>query len=185
MRKVEWESVDEQGSGDFKRLLPGGYVVKFTNVEDDEAHERAYLVFDIAEGDNAGFYAADSFYDGKDYAHRIMLSYKSGALGFLKHKLSIVSASNPGFDAESAWNGGKLTVFAGKRVGLVVGDEEYTANTGEVRTRLDWFHSTMVTPDDVHAGKFEIPKTKRLNPDATESASADTSVYQDDSDVPF
>lgn len=127
MRQVNWESVEESNDGGRVSLKPGGYVVKILTIEDNEAREYVHLTWDIAEGEHAGHYSDDW---GKEhpFAHDLYLSYKDTALGMLKGRLSAITKSNPGFDAEAAWNGGQLTMFIGKLFGVNLREEEFNGN---------------------------------------------------------
>ena len=49
MRQVNLENVQE--AGDYTRLLAGGYVCKYTKVEDVAEKEYLYMEFDIADGE--------------------------------------------------------------------------------------------------------------------------------------
>jgi hypothetical protein len=127
MRQVNWESVEESTDGGRVGLEPGGYVVRILTIEDNEAREYVHLTWDIAEGEHAGHYSDDW---GKEhpFAHDLYLSYKDTALGMLKGRLSAITKSNPGFDAEAAWNGGQLTMFIGKLFGVNLREEEFNGN---------------------------------------------------------
>ena len=45
-----------QEAGDSRRLPAGGYVCKYTNVEDNSDKNYLYMEFDIAEGEYKGYY---------------------------------------------------------------------------------------------------------------------------------
>lgn len=152
MRQVNWESVEESTDAG---LEPGGYVVKILSIEDKEDREYVYLTWDIAEGPHAGHYSDDW---GKEhpYAHDLYLSYKDAALGMLKGRLSAITKSNPGFDAEAAWNGGQLTMFIGKLFGVNLREEEFNGN---MRLRI----GQVVDADSVRNGLVKPMKPKYEN----------------------
>lgn len=133
MRNVNWSSVSASSEGGFARIEPGAYVGVITSVEDVADREYVRVLFDIAEGLLKGYYS-DAFYANKPYAHSINLSYKDKALGMLKGRLETIQACNPGFDPFAAWDAGRLDMFNGRKVGIVMREEEYwDKNTEEFR----------------------------------------------------
>lgn len=133
MQKINFNDVTEQSEGARTKLPAGNYVCSITKFEDCPDKEYARLYVDIAEGEFAGYFS-DPFYADKPYAHSIVMSYKPQALGMLKSRLHAISDSNPGFDAEAAWNGNNPAgQFSGRRVGVQFHEEEYIGNDGEPR----------------------------------------------------
>lgn len=124
MRNVNWSSVSASSEGGFARIEPGAYVGVITSVEDVADREYVRVLFDIAEGPLKGYYS-DTFYADKPYAHNLIMSYKDSALGMLKGRLETIQACNPGFDPFAAWDAGRLEMFSGRKVGLVMREEEY------------------------------------------------------------
>lgn len=179
MPNVNWDNVEESGDG-FERIEPGAYKLTVVDTEDETAKQYVSLVFDIAEGEHKAFYGKDSFYEGKPYAHRFIMSYKPKALGITKHRLNIIGESNPGFDALKGF--ANPSSFVGKTIYAVVGDEEYRANNGEVRTRVDWMHAKLLTPAQYAANDYKVPELKKLVDEGTGQVDADSSAY---SDIPF
>lgn len=175
MKKIDLSNVEAAEPGERERIGAGGYVVKITDVVDNEEKEFVWLVFDIAEGPHKGFYTNDSnrdFYADKPNKHGILMSYKSGmsekAKQMLKGKLKLFSESNGGFDAESAFTNAHPEHFVGKFIGLAAGMEEYVyegRDDGKWRKgeSIDWFHARMKKPDDIRAGKFKVPNTRELD----------------------
>ena len=169
-------------TADYKRLSPGGYVVKIVDIQPEDEHQRFWIVFDIAEGDDAGFYASE--YGIKNpWTHRVLVSYKDTALGVLKGRFNLLASCNPGFDPEAAFRADAWDLFNGKLFGLIVGAEEYESNTGETRERLDWFNAKWRNVETIRNGSFRIPETKKKDraiavPQVTEH----TAVYDD---IPF
>ena len=51
-------SVQEASTGESKRLPAGGYICKYTNVEDNEEKQYLYMEFDIAEGEYKGYFVS-------------------------------------------------------------------------------------------------------------------------------
>ena len=175
------ETSDITTDGAFTPLPAGGYVCKIVDVEDVPAREYFWIVIDIAEGEHAGYYA-DAWGVGHPAAHRVLISYKQTALGMLKGRLKMLTDSNPGFDAIAAFQGDNWTAFLGKTLGLIVGEEEYESNTGEVRTRLNWFNALWRTPAQIRKGGYRIPQTKTLK---AGDAKPPRDAPADDETIPF
>lgn len=124
MKSVKWESVEASSDGDYPKVEPGAYVGVITGMEDNEAREYVTCLFDIAEGPLKGHFS-DRFFSDKPWAHSMTLSYKDSVLGMLKQRLETIQACNPGFDPFAAWDAGRLDMFNGRKVGLVMREEEY------------------------------------------------------------
>ena len=136
MRSVNWNNITASSDGGFTPLPAGPYVARIVNMLDNESREYVEVVFDIAEGEHAGYYS-DDWGKSHPYAHHFFLSYKDSALGMLKGRLDAIAKSNPGFDPEAAWNAGRLDMFANRLVGINLQEEEYERNDGETGTRLN------------------------------------------------
>ena len=124
MRNVNWGSVDAKTEGEFARIEPGAYVGCIGSMEDFPGKEYVQMLYDVAEGPRKGYYS-DAFYSNKPWAHNFYLSYKDTALGMLKGRLETIAACNPGFDPFAAWDAGRLDMFIGRKVGIVLREEEY------------------------------------------------------------
>lgn len=61
--------------------------------------------------------------------------------------------------AETGLNEGALV---GKRIGLVLGYEEYNSDRGEIRERLRV--NKTISVDDIKSGNYKVPDVKRLAP---------------------
>lgn len=183
------------GGGDFQRMPAGGYVARIqavrTRGEDygrviDYPEEKMYikLIYDIAEGDFAGKYS-DEYWSGadKDYGHQIYLSWKN--MGAFKGNIQAIEESNPGFDAMAAFTADRYELFIGKLVGIVLGEEEYRANDGSIKTRFGF--PRLKSVQDIRDGKFKVPPLKTLDGAAPSTAPAkaaeQNSIYDDD--IPF
>ena len=153
-----------QEAGDLKRLPAGGYICKYTNVEDNPKKNYLYMEFDIAEGEFKGYFAdldeRAGFWAGKCYR-----SYKENALPMFKRMCSAVTKSNKGFIFDGNEHCDESTLV-GKKVGMILGEEEYIGNDGSTKTRL--YVAREVDIADIKAGKFKIPELKKLNNTYTE-----------------
>ena len=134
MRSFNWNSIASSNEGGFKKLEAGPYVARITDMEDNPQREYVEVVFDIAEGKDAGYYS-DDWGRNHPYAHHFFMSYKESALGMLKGRLEAIGSSNTGFDPFAAWDAGRTDMFVGTLVGINLQEEEYETNDGEVRTR--------------------------------------------------
>lgn len=178
------EAADITSGGSFKKLPAGGYVAKIVDIEHIADREYFWLVIDIAEGEYAGYFA-DAWGIGHPGTHRLLVSYKQSALGMLKARLILLTKCNPGFDAVAAFNGDNWEAFIGKRIGLVVGEEEYESNTGEVRTRLNWFNAIWKEPAQIRANDFKVPDIKKLKAGDAPRNGARSAYAYDDEPLPF
>ena len=61
MKNIDWQNVEEVK--EYVRVAPGGYVCVITAVEDVPDKEYLRIEYDIAEGENKGYYKA--LYDSK------------------------------------------------------------------------------------------------------------------------
>ena len=156
MRSLNWNSIQSSGDGGFTPLPAGPYVARITSMTDNPEKEYVEVVFDIAEGEHAGYYSDDW---GKEhpYAHHFFMSYKESALGMLKGRLEAIQASNPGFDPFAAWDAGRVDMFANRLVGINIQEEEYERD-GEVKTRMNVCQ--VVDAQRVRDGKVK-PRAKK------------------------
>ena len=191
-KKLDFADIKE--STGFEPLPEGMYVIKITDVEDDEANERFWATFDIAEGPHTGFFS-DQWGVDHPKSHRLMFSYKESAAGMLKSRLHMLTDSNPGFDAEAAYNG-NIKLFVGKLLGIAVANQEHEYK-GNVSLRIDFFHSNICKAQDVRDGTAKMPKHRDRNGQVVDEAEwseilaeikpyrASTSADDTMDDVPF
>ena len=170
--KVNWTEVNAAGSSS---MLPaGGYVAIITAVEDVESSEYLRFTYDIAEGENKGFFADDD----RVYTHQFVRSYKEKASGFMKKFLECVEGSNKDFKLDG-WNNDEQDLV-GKIVGIIVQREDYTNQSGEDRARMNV--EDFAKADDIRNGRYKLPEPKDSRKKAEEPAQGG-SVY--DADIPF
>ena len=160
MKKIEnYENV-QASSGEFARPTAGGYICQIIDVEDVPMNAQGkgdYLriEYDIADGEFKGYYKEQFNRWGGNWNASFIRSYKEKALGMLKHFTNCVEQSNVGYEWD--WNEKGLV---GKVVGLVLGEEEYKNNAGEIKTKLVVSH--VKTIEDIINGNFKIPAPKKL-----------------------
>ena len=157
MRQVNLENVQE--AGDYTRLLAGGYVCKYTKVEDVAEKEYLYMEFDIADGEFKEYFKelekSVGFWGGKVYR-----SYKESALPMFKRMCSSVAKSNPGFVFDGGKQNSNEKTLVGKFIGIVLGEEEYIGNDGSTKKRLYVYRECDI--NDIKKGNFKVPELKKL-----------------------
>lgn len=172
MRRInDWKNIKE--SGTFERLAPGGYIVKILNVKDFPEKEYLKISFDIAEGDKKGFFKKSFDNDTRDQKKwpnggSFIRSYKQTAASMFKGFVSAVEASNKGytFDFDEQ-------TLVGKVVGLVLGDEEFLNQKGQVRTRT--YVNAVRSVEAIKNGDYKVPELKKLDASKVTTAATTTS----------
>ena len=179
MKKYNWIPVEE--STPFTKLPAGGYVVRITDVEDMSGKEYLNIVYDIAEGEHAGFYS-DSFGKLNPWAHRFVRSYKDTARGMFKQFLARLEDSNRGFSIEQWQATSDERDLIGLELGIVLQKELYTNDKGEDKERLDMVG--VYAAQDIRNGDYKMPEPKDNRRDVPAASSRQTkSIYDDD--IPF
>jgi hypothetical protein len=155
MKYKNWEAVEE--STPFAKLPAGGYVVRIQAVEDVAAREYLNIVYDIAEGDRAGFYS-DDFGRKNAWAHRFVRSYKDKAEGMFRAFLARLEESNPGFSVSLWQQRCDERGLVGLVLGIVLQTERYTNESGEDKERLEVVG--VYSADQIRRGEFRLPEPK-------------------------
>ena len=182
MRSVNWNNITASSDGGFTPLPAGPYVARLTELTDNESREYVEVVFDIAEGEHAGYYS-DDWGKSHPYAHHFFMSYKDSALGMLKGRLDALAKSNPGFDPEAAWNAGRLDMFVNRLVGINLQEEEYKRNDGETGTRLNVCQ--VVDAQLVRDGKVKPRAKKSLSGGGSSPTTTKSDFVPYDGPIPF
>lgn len=188
MKRVDTTNVQE--AGEFTRLPAGAYVCVIRDAKDVPDKEYLELHFDIAAGEFKGYY--DEFRasgDGRDWAGRLRKSYKPKALPFFKRFCTAVSRSNGNFVFDGGNVNSDESTLVGKKIGLVLQEEEYYSNSGELKTKLEVYKEFPI--DQINAQK--VPNPKRVSEDEkpanATAKSADDSFINvpegTDDEVPF
>ena len=175
MKSIDWSNVEE--AKDFERLQPGGYIAKITSVEDLPDKEYLRMEYDIADGDFAGYYQ-DLYRNRGFWGGSFIRSYKEKALSFFKAFKTAVENSNPGYQ----FNNDESTL-KGTLIGLVLGEEEYKANDGSVKTRL--YVDKTRSVKEIKSGNFEVPAKKLLPADQRPRADFSAVDIDASDDLPF
>lgn len=182
MKNVNWDTVQDE----IRRPVPGGYAAKITKVTDVEDKEYLLIEWEFAEGELKGVnqetYEAFGF-----WPMAFVCSYKQKALRFFKGFKTAVECSNRNY----VFNNDPQSLV-GKFVGVVLGEEEYLAKDGTVKTRL--YVAEKRSGKAIRDGDFQIPALKKLAHAATSTpnygsnsapASNFTMVEDDDAELPF
>lgn len=156
-----------QESGSFEKLPIGGYIVKILAVDDVPEKEYLKIFFDINEGEKKGFFTKAFKEDARaekkwPNAGSFIRSYKEKALPMFKGFTNAIENSNKGY----SWNFDEKSLV-NKVVGLVIGEEEYQNQKGQVRVRT--YVSAVRSVETIKKGDFKVPELKKL--DATKVSS--------------
>ena len=186
MKKVDTTNVQE--AGEYLKLPAGAYICVIRDAKDVPDKEYLEMHFDIAQGEYKGYY--DDFRDSgdRDWAGRLRKSYKPKALPFFKRVCTAVSRSN----GNLVFDGGNVNAdehtLVGKKIGLVLREEEYYSNSGELKTKLEVDKEFPI--DKINEQKVpEIKRISEADKPGNAAGTADDSFINvpDDSpdDVPF
>lgn len=157
MKQVDLTNVQE--FNDSTRLPAGAYICVIRNVKDVSEKEYLKVTYDVAEGEYKGYY--DSFRENHpdwEWIGSYTKSYKEKALPMFKRFCTAVSRSNAGFVFDGGAVNSDERTLIGKRLGIVLREEEYYGNDGEVRTRLSVAREFPV--DELN--KQKVPTLKKL-----------------------
>lgn len=173
-KPMNWENVQEFSE---RKALPlGAYVckVKQARVQDNSYGSQLAILFDISEGEHAGFYnqeyAANTM-EGKKWKGvlRVWLPKDDGSdkdeitKRVLKGMVSAFEASNLGYRWD--WNENSL---AGKTIGIMYRNEEWKNREGKCIWSVNPFKA--ISADTVREGSYTLPKDKPLNGKASGNA---------------
>jgi len=173
MKKTGWRDAKVSTFGN---IPAGAYVCEIKNVTDVLDREYLLIEYDIAEGDYIGYFSERAERWGSwPSGGKMYWSYKQSALGMFKARIQAVERSNAGYTFNDDEN-----TLVGKRVGLVLCEEEYRNNNGDISTRIKADRAVPV--EDVP--KTAAPAIKRLKEESKPPVSGFTEV-DDDGDLPF
>ena len=177
-------------TGGAREILPaGGYVCSILSAKEETFSwgSRLALAIDVAEGDYAGFFKRD--FDSNDREdkkwrgiYRVNIPKDDGSEMDAWTKRSFgnfiysVQESNPGFSWD--WDEKKLK---GKKLGVLYRNREW-----EMDNRTGWTTEAAgsCTVEDIHNGKFRLPKDKPLKHKDTVAAPVLEEV-DDEDQLPF
>lgn len=184
MKVHNWDEIQEVK--EFERPKPGGYVAVICAVEDNEEREYLSIEWDFSDGPYKGA-NADTFNRAGFWPTRLFRSYKESALGFFKAFKTCLEVSNPGY----RFREDRLWELEGKRLGVVLGEEEYLKSTGAVGTRLYVAQTRSVKA--IGEGDYRVPDRKTLSTSGGGGTAPTPGGYgrfaplpeEDDGDIPF
>ena len=173
MKRINnWENIQESTS--FKRLTSNGYICKILKVEDHPEKEYLKIYFDIVKGDDKGYFKKQ--YDGDTRKERkqpnagtFIRSYKDSAASMFKGFTNAIEKSNKGYQ----WNFDEKTLV-NKVVGLIIADEQYQNQKGQVRVRN--YVAAVRSVETIEKGEYEIPALKELTTTKTTTAPANDPI---------
>lgn len=157
------------------KLAPGGYVlaVQAVKIEDTQWGPRLAFKFEIAEGEQKGFFGKLYAATPKDWedvkwkgTYRLKIPQNTGdaekyakSLGFFKSQLEAFEQSNPGLkiNAEGDWD---EQMLARRYVGAIFNEKEYDWNG---KTGFFTQCKRFVSVNDIRTGNFTVPKPDLLN----------------------
>lgn len=154
MKRIDWDNVQEANGYD--NPSPGAYIAVICSVEDNEQKEYLRISWDFAEGEFKGN-NRETYDRAGFWPIQLIRSYKPKALGFFKAFKTALEESNPGFRFDEF----NLSAMVGKRLCVVLGEEEYQGNDGSIKTRLYVYQTRSL--DAYRKGDFKVPDMKRLN----------------------
>lgn len=177
MKNVNWDAVQDE----IQRPAVGGYIAQIVRVEDDEKKEYLRVEWEFAEGNLKGS-NRETFDALGFWPMPFFCSYKEKALRFFKGFKTAIEMSNRNYvfrnDPQS---------LVGKYIGVVLGEEEYQASDGKVKTRL--YVAEKRSGKAIRDGDFTVPELKRLSaatPAQPVAPSANFTMLEgDDGELPF
>lgn len=166
MKKINNFDEIQASDGSYRRLPVGGYIVGVKDVEDVPEKEYLRIKFDICKGEYKNWFQKEFDSNTKEdkkwpNSGTLIRSYKEKALPMFKGFTTAVEKSNNGFTWN--WDEKKLK---NKVFGVVIGEEEYLNQKGQVRVRN--YVAAVRSVDVIDKGDFTIPELKKL--DASKAA---------------
>lgn len=159
MKRINnWENIQE--STTFKRLKSSGYICKILKVEDHPDKEYLKIYFDVNRGEDKGYFKSQFEKDTRKErkwpnAGTFIRSYKDSAASMFKGFTNAVEKSNKGYK----WDFDEKTLV-NKVVGLIIADEQYQNQKGQVRVRN--YVAAVRSVETIEKGEYEIPALKEL-----------------------
>lgn len=173
MKKINnWENIQEFTT--FKRLKPSGYICKILKVEDHPDKEYLKIYFDINRGEDKGYFKSQFEKDTRKErkwpnAGTFIRSYKDSAASMFKGFINAIERSNKGYQ----WNFDEKTLV-NKVVGLIIADEQYQNQKGQVRVRN--YVAAVRSIETIEKGEYEIPALKELTTTKATTAPANDPI---------
>lgn len=181
MKKINLSDVTE--AGDFRRPTAGAYICKITDVIDIEEKQYLKVFYDFVDGEYKDYYTElRENHPDWDWAGAYVKSYKPTALSLFKRFCSAVSKSNGGFVFDAGEINSEERTLVGKKIGLVLQEEEYYGNDGSVKTRLKVFKEFPIDK----LSEQRVPDPAKLPTQGARDSSNSVFVAADvDEELPF
>lgn len=180
MKQVNLKNVKE--AGESARISAGAYICTITAVEDVPDKEYLRVSYDIAEGEFKGYYG-ELRANHPDWAWvgTYVKSYKERALPMFKRFCSAVSKSNQNFVFDGGTVNSDEKTLIGKKLGIILQEEEYYRNDGEKGTRL--IVSREFPADQIASQR--VPAPKKLKDDTTMSGFVNSTSSSVGDEIPW
>lgn len=186
MKDINWKDVEESKA--YARLTAGGYICKIVDVTDvplnpvTQKGDYLIVLLDIADGKFKDYGTETEKRTGKEFGYiRVFRSYKESALGMFKSFLKNIERSNPDrFKADLFDNNEKVLI--GLNIGVVLGEEEYIGNDGNVKLRT--YADSLTSTDNIRKGKYKLPELKKAQ-QAAAPVTSQKPEPEDDEELPF
>ena len=189
-RPNDWENT--QAYGDFEPLELGGHICKIMSVEEMTSRtgkEMIKISLDIAEGEQAGYYAEQYRNDNRNpkkwgcIVYQLLEDNNGNTNRGFKTFVNAVEKSNPGFNSDTIWDNNFCNYFKNKLIGGVFGREQYENSKGDLKwsTKCVQFRDI----ETIRKG-VPIPEDKYL--EGTKPATSSNNDFADmplDDDLPF
>lgn len=192
---TNWDAIPD--AAEYERPTPGGYIGTIVDYEDHEELNRngkgqyLKLYWDFAEGPLTGSLNEAYLRLGYWFGYGTFIrSYKENAMPYFKAFKTCLEVSNPRYVFQT----NNLDAMKGKRIGVVLGEEEYRRNDGTVGTRL--YVAQVRSVKAIQEGDFKVPELKKLGGQSASSLPGqpvpawaayndDVPPLPDDGDIPF
>lgn len=173
-------------TGEFAQLPAGLYVCEILGAKQEEynGHNRFIMQFDIAEGEQKGFYQRQYNMEKQTnqsakYRGVHRQNMEDQGLPFFKGMMTSIERSNQGFHFPWGKQGNEKTLV-GKKFGAVMGREQFLTNDGEKRFSTKIFQIRSI--DGLKDAK--VPEDKLLdheetNKDVTPAPVSDPALAKD------
>lgn len=158
MRKIEnFDQVQAAYGRNGGRLKAGTYIIRIDGVSEDQTNygnDCLKLVYNIAEGEFAGFFDDIAGQPDMDWRHTIEVDVEDGNGKWLKGLIDAVAASNPGF----VWNWDENALI-GRFVGVTFQERQTTAKRGKRKGRMQSYLDLwgFVSVEQVRSGDYDTP----------------------------
>jgi hypothetical protein len=151
MKKINLANVEE--FKEYSNPSAGGYVIGIYAVEDVPEKEYLKLSYDIMEGEFKGYYSKLVKEGHWNSLPVWFVSYADKSLKFYKGNITSFEKSNSGFKMTE-----DESKLKGKKVGIVLTEEEYVDKNGNVKISLKPYRAHSI--DTIKKGYFEVPERK-------------------------